>query len=374
MLNLDQTFTGIEKLDLLIEEAALNGKQRQERYPNTIFFGFCCSYLPEELVLAAGMQPLRLFPSSIQGTPAELPAYCCSLAKGTLSLAKSGNYKDLAGFGFVHTCDTMQCLGGIWKDIISKEKTFMLVPPVMLSAPGAAKYFTVEAENLLAYLAQLSDSQPGPLELAGALELCRKVRQLAGELDQLRPQLPSQLVAALLRAGQVMPRDEYAAALQSVLPALKDQAAEPENRKRLLVTGAVLEKDSFFEMIEELGGRIVADDTCTGYRHYFEPPVTAETKDVIKAIVNRYLEMPPCPCRNRGLDTRLDYLENLGRERNAAAAILLVRKYCDPHAWDTVPLVKRLRSAGLQVLVLELEGADVGGQERTRLQAFIESI
>ena len=73
MLNMDQKFKGIDQIDLLIDEAGLNGDKRRERYPDRKFYGFFCSYLPEELVLAAGMQPLRLFPSSLQGTPAELP-------------------------------------------------------------------------------------------------------------------------------------------------------------------------------------------------------------------------------------------------------------------------------------------------------------
>lgn len=374
MLNLDQRFKGNEQIDLLIAEAGLNGAKRKERYPNHRFYGFFCSYLPEELVLAAGIQPLRLFPHFTQAAPAELPAYCCSLAKGTLSLAKPGNYNDLAGYGFVHTCDVMQCLGGIWKDVVSREKTYMLVPPVMLNAAGAAKYFRIEAENLLAALGKLTNSNPGGSEIAAALKLCRQVRQLAGELDQLRPMLPSQLVSALLRAGQVMPREDYLSALQKALPVLKQRTDKASFRKKLLVTGAVLENDSLFTMVEELGGRIVADDICTGFRHFVEPPVNDDPENIMQTVINRYLEMPPCPCRNRGLDARLNYLVSLARERGASAAIILIRKYCDPHAWDAVPLAKCLRDAGIQVLVMELEGADVGGQERTRLQAFIESL
>jgi benzoyl-CoA reductase/2-hydroxyglutaryl-CoA dehydratase subunit BcrC/BadD/HgdB len=374
MSSLDKSFTGCEPLNLLLEEAGLNGARREERYPEKTFFGFMCSYMPEELVLAAGMEPLRLLPTSIQGAPAELPAYCCSLAKGNLSMAKSGSFKNLAGVGFAHTCDTMQCLGGIWKEAIDRNNTLFIVPPVILNAPGAARYYYVEAKNLLARLGELAGREPGDEDLQNALELNRKIRRLAKELDELRPQLPSHLVSALLRAGQVMPRREYAAALESVLPFLKQKAAGPGNRHPVLVSGPVLENDNLFGMVEELGGRVVADDTCTGYRHYVEPQIPGTGNDPLKAIISRYIEMPICPSRNRGLETRTDYLERLAKERRARAAIIIVRKYCEPHAWDSVPVAKRLRAAGLQVLVLELEGADAGGQERTRLQAFLESL
>lgn len=374
MSNPEQFCMDCEPLQLLVEEAGLNGSMRAERYPDHVFFGYTCSYLPEELVLAAGMEPLRLLPVSTRVTPAELPAYCCSLAKNTLSMAKSGSFKNLAGTGFAHTCDTMQCLGGIWQEVIDRNNTLFVVPPVMLNAPGAAGYFYTEAQNLLNRLGELAGRQPGIGDLQQALELTQQTRRLVKELDEMRPQLPSHLVSALLRAGQVMPRREYAAALSAALPFLKQQAAGPGNRHPVLVSGPVLENDSLLGMVEELGGRVVADDTCTGYRHYVEPQIQATGNDPLRDIINRYLAMPACPCRNRGLETRVDYLANLAGERRARAAIIIVRKYCEPHAWDSVPVAKRLRAAGLPVLVLELEGAEAGGQERTRLQAFLESL
>jgi benzoyl-CoA reductase/2-hydroxyglutaryl-CoA dehydratase subunit BcrC/BadD/HgdB len=39
-----------------------------------------------------------------------------------------------------------------------------------------------------------------------------------------------------------------------------------------------------------------------------------------------------------------------------------------------VPVAERLRGAGVKTLVLELEASEVAGQERTRLQAFLESL
>jgi benzoyl-CoA reductase/2-hydroxyglutaryl-CoA dehydratase subunit BcrC/BadD/HgdB len=176
-----------------------------------------------------------------------------------------------------------------------------------------------------------------------------------------------------MRAGQVMPREEYATALEGALPLLREMATDPGARLRVLVSGAVLEEDSLFRMLEELGGRVVADDTCTGYHHYLEP-TSAVSSDPLDAIVLRFTSMPNCPCRSLGLDRRMSYLEQLAVERQAQGALLVIRKYCEPHAWDAVPLAERLRSAGIRTLVLELEGSEVGGAERTRLQAFLESL
>ncbi|MFZ5650258.1 MAG: 2-hydroxyacyl-CoA dehydratase subunit D [Bacillota bacterium] len=362
-----------QHINLLIEESALKGAQRSVRYPGSRFFGYFCSYWPEELVLAAGMEPLRILPQTISATPAELPSFCCTLARGSLARSLKGQLSDLAGVGFAHTCDTMQCLGGIWEETAGREKTLTVVPPVMLAAPGAGRYFRKELEILAQRLGDMAGAPLAPGDTIGAMALCDRIRRLVAELDGLRAKLPSHVVSAIIRAGQLMPRGTYAKELELALPALKEMAADPGSRQRVLVSGAVMESDDLFQMVEELGGRVVADDTCTGYRHYTGPPAR-DGDDPLDAIVRRYTGMAPCPCRNRGLQERMEHLEQMALERKAGGAVLVIRKYCDPHAWDAVPVSGRLRGLGIKTLVLELEGSEVGGQERTRLQAFLESI
>lgn len=361
-----------ESLELLLEESIQKGTKRHIRYPERKFFGYFCSYFPEELIIAAGLEPLRLLPDSENSTPAELPAYCCSLARGTLDMAIREEWKDLVGIGFAHTCDTMQCLSGIWS-VSSQSKTVDIVPPVMLKAPGALRYYQAELNALLVKLTALTKLEISEEALRKALALCAQTRKLATELDELRPNLPSPLIISILRAGQLMPRSEYTQAVANCLPVLREMAKEPHQRAKVLVSSAVLENDCLFEMIEELGGRVVADDTCTGYRHFSGVTKSGSSAPLLD-IVQRYSEMPPCPCKNRSLNERISHLTSLARQRQAQGAIIIIRKYCEPHAWDSVTLSESLRKSGIRTLTLELEGATVGGQERTRLQAFLESL
>ncbi|SHN78285.1 2-hydroxyacyl-CoA dehydratase subunit D [Desulfitobacterium chlororespirans] len=361
-----------DSLSLLLEESALKGSKRKTRYPNHRFLGILCSYFPEELIMAFGLEPLRLLPDSAQRTPAELPPFSCSLARGILDMELQGRWEDLLGVGFVHTCDTMQCLSGIW-EFAGKQNIINMVPPVMLKAAGANQYYQEEAKRAWEQLQRLTGHEPTEESLREAIRLCRRIREKVNEVEELRGKLPSPLTAALLRAGQLMPRAIYAEVLDEVLPELYARAEESGSRARLMVTGAVLENDHLYAMIEELGGRVVVDDTCTGYRHYSGPPME-ESSDPWYDLVKRYEDMPPCPCKNQSLNARLEYLGNLASRRQVEGAVLVIRKYCEPHAWDAVPLAETLQNRGVRTLVLELEGADVGGQERTRLQAFLESI
>lgn len=359
-------------LSWLLEESALKGAKRKVRYPNHRFFGILCSYFPEELIIAFGLEPLRLLPDSANRTPAELPPFSCSLVRGILDMELRGQWEDLLGVGFVHTCDTMQCLSGIW-DLAGKQKTVSMVPPVMLKAPGANRYYQEEVKSAWEQLKELIDYEPSVEELREAIRLSQRIRDKVQEIDELRGKLPSPLVSALLRAGQLMPKVEYEAALRDALPDLYQMVEESRCRARIMVTGAVLENDNLYSMIEDLGGRVVVDDTCTGFRHY-SGPKREESDNPWYDLVKRYEDMPPCPCKNQSLNTRMTYLQDLASLGEVEGVIYIIRKYCEPHAWDAVPLVETLKESGIRTLVLELEGADVGGQERTRLQAFLESI
>lgn len=353
----------------LIEAAGLHRTAWAERYPGRRAFGYLCSCWPEELSLAAGCEPVRLLPPPRAGAPARLPAYCCTVARGFLELGEAGEYGGLAGVGFAHACDTMQCLGEIWKSS-RRGEAFVCVPPVALKNEGALKYYAAELASLLARLGESFSCSPGPEELRSAIALNNRVRSLVGKLDGLRPRLPSHLTFTLMLAGQLMPRVDYAGLLEKALPELAGHAKDPGGRRRVLVSGAVLESDGLYRMLEELGGRVVADDTCTGFRHFAVP--VAEEGDPLGALAARLAARPPCPCRHLGLGARADYLVRLASSRQARAAVLVLRKYCEPHAWDSVSLSGALRAAGIAVQVLELEGALPGEQERTRLQAFME--
>lgn len=208
--------------------------------------------------------------------------------------------------------------------------------------------------------------------LRGAVALTNRVRKLVSKLDELRPRLPSSLVAALVRAGQITPRAEYARTLEELLPVLEERAADEAGRKRVVISGAVLENEKMHELVENLGGRVVADDSCTGFRHF--DCTVDEKSDPLQALTDRLISRAPCPCRHQNLESRAIYLAGLARSRRVDAVILVLRKYCDPHAWDAVSITETLRQAGIPVLTLELEGAAPGEQERTRLQAFLESL
>ncbi|MFA5536844.1 MAG: 2-hydroxyacyl-CoA dehydratase family protein [Bacillota bacterium] len=339
-------------------------------------FSFFCSYWPEEISLAAGAHPFRVFSRGNTYSPSSLPAYCCTVAKGCLELGeKLSAAKGEQGFGlsgFAHSCDTMQCLSQIWLNTINKN-TVTFVPPINLAASGAADYTVAELKKVVNKVSELRGKEITEEDLRKAILTSNKVRRLVSRLEKLRPYYPSGFIASLVRVAQLAPRPEYIKTMDKILPRLEDiQNIARENKIRVLISGAVFENEDLHNQLEELGARVVADDSCSGYRYFAE--LTEEDLNPFEAIANRLIKRPNCPCRHKGVAERANYLSQLVEERKAQGVIIALRKFCEPHAWDSVSLAEKFKEMGLPVLVLEMEGATPGGQERTRLQAFLESI
>ncbi|MDD5398873.1 MAG: 2-hydroxyacyl-CoA dehydratase family protein, partial [Dehalococcoidia bacterium] len=98
--------------------------------------------------------------------------------------------------------------------------------------------------------------------------------------------------------------------------------------------------------------------------------------DPFEAIVKRQLTMPvPCPTRVDEAGDWGDYLINTVKNSGAKGVIHMVVKYCQPHEMYYPYLVKRLASAGIPSLKLEIEHEVSSlASVKTRIQAFVETL
>ncbi len=103
--------------------------------------GYFCSYTPEEIILAAGAVPFRIFGrGDVALADAHLQAYSCSLVRGALEDALSGGLDFLDGVVFPHTCDSIQRLSDIWRINANTGFHIDVVLPVKLNADSSKEY------------------------------------------------------------------------------------------------------------------------------------------------------------------------------------------------------------------------------------------
>jgi benzoyl-CoA reductase/2-hydroxyglutaryl-CoA dehydratase subunit BcrC/BadD/HgdB len=97
-------------LQALIQAARAPLQEWQHRYPGYRAMGYLCSYVPEEMIHAAGFAPVRVRGNTdpLRQVDAHLQSFTCALCRSTLDQVLSGELGFLSGTVFAHTCDATQ--------------------------------------------------------------------------------------------------------------------------------------------------------------------------------------------------------------------------------------------------------------------------
>ncbi len=138
---------------------------------------------------------------------------------------------------------------------------------------------------------------------------------------------------------------------------------------RLLLVGGMFDNYILYELPEF--DYIVADDLSFGTRNFnFQIPENS----FIQRYSQIYLERIPDPTAF-DMNKRIDSLEKLIRWHKVDGVVLLGMKWCDPDAFEFVPIQNRLKNLEIPFLNIETS-PDLSNltQIQTRLSAFIEML
>jgi benzoyl-CoA reductase subunit C len=338
-----------------------------------------CSYAPEELILAAGLLGLRIVggPGIISRADRHLQTYCCSLVRGALEAALSGDLDFVDGAIFPHTCDSIQRLSDIWRINTGTGFHLDVVLPVKLDTPSAREYAVAvlrkarsDLETALGY--GIDDDA---LSLAiGTINAIRSAMQRLYALRRDRPGIISGSdLFAIVRASMVMDRGAFLNVLTRIVEGLETASAPSAPGRRIFLSGGVCNLPDIYATIEAAGGIVVGDDLCTGSRG-LTGLVEAGTNP-IQAIADRYLTRAICPAKHAGITRRGEDLIHRVAEVRADGVIFLYLKFCDPHAFDYPYLKAMLEAKAIPCLMVELEEQTASqGQFQTRCEAFMEML
>ncbi|MBW6485289.1 MAG: 2-hydroxyacyl-CoA dehydratase family protein [Syntrophobacterales bacterium] len=347
--------------------------------------GTLCSYTPEEIIIATGAHPFRLFGSGQKArlADAHLQSYCCSLARGVLEDALSGRLDFLEGIVFAHTCDTMQRLSDICR--INKDGFFHLdlILPAKLNTESARSYFRDVLEIFRKDLGAKLGVEIADSDLRKAISAMNRIRKSFTRIYELINKNPSIIngeeLYILNRAAMIMDKKRLADLVEDAVVQLSSDSREAPDAgaplpKRIFLEGGVCNYPDIYNIIEEAGGAIAGDNLCTGFR-YFNGPVDEDNPDPLMAIADRYMKRIVCPAKHAGIADRGERLVEMVVEKRAQGVIFFFLKFCDPHAFDYPYLQQVLEKAGIPSLMLEVDDPlQAGGQLQTRVEAFIEMI
>jgi benzoyl-CoA reductase/2-hydroxyglutaryl-CoA dehydratase subunit BcrC/BadD/HgdB len=338
--------------------------------------GYFCSYTPIEVLHAAGFVPVRLIggPGPVEKAYNLTPDFICPYMRRCLEQALNGEYAYLSGIVQGYTCDAACGCLNIWEANCSGE-IFHTTPMPYNDSPEARKFMRAAVLDLAERLNGIG-GHFSMSNLERSLALYGHIREHLDHIYTLRVQdrLPlsaAQLLVVVL-AGFVSEPETYLAMLNDLLVALPDQRVPVNRGVPIFVSGSLIESPAYLETIEACGGRIVADDLCTGMRFFM--PARGDGEDAVAALVDRHVHRMPCPARAH-IKHRIDYLAKLVKHCAAQGVIFIFQKYCTPHLADFPSLAGELKSGGVPHIMIEVdESWRLSGQLHTRLEGFFETL
>jgi len=364
----------LQALKRLMDAARAPLRDWPARYPDHRAMGVLCSDVPQEMLHAAGFTPVRLRGTSapLRYADAHLPSFTCALCRSCLDQLLGGELAFLAGTVLAHTCDAMQALADLWR-MNTPDSWFVatVMQPINLGTPAARPYLLAELGRFRQRLAGLAGRPLSDDDLWASIALYDETRRLVGRLQTLRDRLTAVQFFAVLDAAQIMPREQFNPLLAGLLAALEQIPPRPAG-PRLFLAGAVLDEPRLLEMVDALGAQVTGDDLCSGSRHFYGQ--VGGEGDPLAALTDYYLQRPPCPARLQPAHDPGRYLLERAREAQADGLLLVLQKFCEPHAFDYALLRPALERAGLPHLLLEMEHTPSLEALRTRLQALVEML
>ena len=369
----------ITVLDDIIDNAQ-NGLVGEAMDAGRIPIGYTCSFVPEVLLSADKLFPLRLRAPGIGGTQLAdiyLPPIICSYCKSLLEYGMNGNYDFLGGWVLNFSCQHMNRLSDVVKNVV-KPPFVHVLDALHTCTEHTIAWMVDELRELREKLSDHFDVTINDDALVAAIADHNQfvsVMQKIGELRKLEhPPLTGTEFQKIMTASLAAPKDLLLGRLvNEYLDSLQTRQGVKGYRARLMVLGGAMDDPRYMEIIEEMGGLVVGDHFCTGSVPGLNP-ISDGALDPLERIA-RHTMAKPCPRMLDPIDARLGRVKQTIEEHQVDGVIIEQLKFCDSMTYYGMAMAEYLREAGIPVLRLDREYRLSGeGQLRTRVQAFIESM
>ena len=339
--------------------------------------GWLCSYVPEEIIIAAGLEPVRLKGAvkSIKEADAYIFSNLCPYLKNILDSGLRNKFGNIEGIIFTNSCDGMHRLVDLWTQYVKTPFTYMLEIPKNRDEHGI-KYFAAQFHELKKGLEEVFAVNISDPKLEQAISLMNDHRAMMMDLFDKQKENPplyqgSELLALCMKET-TCPKDETTEKLKNLSGQSKTSNHVHDKSPRILVMGNVVDAPTLFKMVETAGAAVVVFDTCNGSKHYADP--VENGPNPLEDLARRYLLKPPC-ARIPGFDARIERLERLIDEYSINGVIYSSLKFCDYSLFEAPQMEAFLKKDRVPVLVLENDYVwSDEGRLKTRVEAFLEMI
>ncbi len=346
--------------------------------------GYMCTHVPEEILYAAGVVPVRILTSHVSQamTRGYMHETYCSFSHDCAYQGLVHHYDFLDLIVTSSSCIHMGEAFNVWVRFAGFEgKSFLIPYPHIIETKPAAAFMKESFGEFKPFLERFVKKSITDEDLEGAIKVCNHTRRLLRRFWELlrrdQPPITGPDVATVTLASQVMDKEEFNPLIEQLLQRLEAGPGTGRSGVRLMVSGGACDDLAIFDLIEHLSPRatLIFVDSCTAARYFwFEVP--EDRPDKLKAIAEGYISRIPCPAKDNvpgtGEKKRFRFIQQFIEEYRPDGVVFLYQRFCSPQPMDIVALKPILEKLGIPSTDFELDTTLPVTQFRTQMEAFLE--
>ncbi|MCK9387876.1 MAG: 2-hydroxyacyl-CoA dehydratase family protein [Sulfuritalea sp.] len=354
--------------------------------------GTTCIQAPDELIYAMGGTPVRLCNGSYhydQIGADFMPAKSCSLVKATLGMLHADNPIPRIGKPDLivnpTTCDQKKKASAMIEDM--GYAVYDLEMPNVKDSEEARLYWQRSVRQFAQKLRQVTGRKLTKKNLKAAMARTSRAQAAFRTLHNFRKASPALMlgkdVFLVTNAFFFDDIERWIAAVEKLNAELAQRQADgyqaaQRRAPRILFTGSppVFPNLKLPLLIEEAGGVVVADETCSANRMLYDMTAVDEwlLHDMVDGLADKYLKPCTCPIFTRNDDRRRRLLE-LAASFGVDGVVYQAFAGCQVYEMEQKSVAAALNAKGIAMLYIETDySPDDHGQLTTRIEAFLESI
>ncbi|MFQ5826284.1 MAG: 2-hydroxyacyl-CoA dehydratase, partial [Dehalococcoidia bacterium] len=328
------------KFQELIKNRHQYAREWKERTGGRVL-GYFCTYVPEELVYAAGVLPVRILGSHEPQEVTERHIYSmyCPFCRDCLAQGLLGRYDYLDGVAMANTCLHIRQTFESWHTHVTPSYGYHINMPAKVHSPWAKPFLRGELGHFKRSLEDWTGNAITDQALDGAIEAYNANRQLLHRIYEMRrednPPIGGAEAMEMVVSSQFTDKREHNQHLERALEELSRSPRNGEGGIRLMLVGSEDDDTEMVRLTESLGATVVVDDHCTGTRYFWNDVLP--DGDRLSALASRYLARPPCPEKDLEERLRWPHILKLAQDYRVQGALLIQQKFCDPHECDIPP-------------------------------------
>ncbi len=374
----------IEHFRHVTENTHEYAKSLQEK--GRLLAGYMCTHVPEEILYAAGIIPLRILSAHVSQamTRSYIHETYCSFSHDCAYQGLQHNYDYLDLIVHSSSCIHMAEAFNVWVRFAGfQEKSFLIPYPHIIHAKPAAGFMAESFAEFKQFIEKFAKTSITDDDIERAIKVYNHTRRLLkrlwGFLKLDSSPITGSEVATVTLASQVMEKQECNQMLEQLVQQIENAPGKASPGVRLMVTGGACDDLRIFDLIEHLNHNtsLIFIDSCTAARYFwFEVP--EDRPDKLGAIAEGLINRIPCPAKDNvpgtGEKKRFRFIQQFIEDFKPDGIIFLYQRFCSPQSMDVVALKPIVNMLGIPWTELELDTTVPIVQFGTQLEALVEII